>query len=340
MSPLNSRLLAALVSSAALTASSYASLAVSYQFNGTGNWSIDGWGTGNPANGVSASVPTGSTVVKAFLYSSTWDASTPTVVFDGTTISGASWTAGGITGGSLQAYRADVTAQVAAKIGSGSGSLFNFTLNEGSGSSAIDGEVLAVVYSNPTEQNRTIAFLDGFSATTGDSTALNLANALTTAQLTDPNFEALMSLGIGFGYQGDSQYSTVRVNGTLLTSSAGGSDDGADANGGLITVGGLGDSITNPASASAQPPAVGTRYDDELYSLKPLLSAGLTTITINTLNPSNNDNIFFAGFNITADAGVNQPPPPPANGVPDAASTLGLLAASMGALAALRRRFL
>lgn len=318
----------------AISAQAFASLNVSYQFNGRGNWSLDAVGSNNsPVGNVSAFVPSGSLVQKAFLYSSTnFNSAVPTVNFDGTLIGGLTWTPLGVTSGAgLQAFRADVTAIVAAKVAAGG--LFNFSVQSENPNGQIDGEALAVVYSNPTEKVRTIAFLDGFSAPAGDTTSINLATPLTNAQLTDPGFEALMSLGIGFGYQPSSQASLVDVNGTRLTSSAGGYDDGAATNGGLITMGGLGDSPTNPANPF-QNGNTNTGYDDELYSLNPFLTAGMSSITINTKNPSNDDNIFFAGFNITAAAGVNAPPP----AVPEHGSVVSLIGLALAGLATLRRR--
>ncbi|CCQ64459.1 Flagellar hook-length control protein FliK [Crocosphaera watsonii WH 0401] len=58
-----------------------------------------------------------------------------------------------------------------------------------------------------------------------------------------------------------------------------------------------------------------------MYDLTPFLSAGDSQIVIDTENPSNNDNIFFAGINITAVAGVNEQPPT----VPEPTSIIGLL---------------
>ncbi len=288
-----------------------AALLNSYQFNGNGNWSLDAVGGGNtPVGNIDAFVPVGSTIQRAFLYSSLTANFVPTVNFDGTTYSGASWTNLGSTSVGLTAYRADVTAQVAAKVGSGSASNFIFSVLSEANNSGTDGEALAIVYSNPNEAERTIAFLDGFTNPAGDTTSVNLSSPLTSAQLTDPNFEALLSLGIGFSFQtnGTQQFSTVNINGTRLTSAAGGQDDGT-ASGGLITLGGIGDSPTNPLDPLARP--TNPRSDDELYSLKSLLAAGNTQIRIDTTNPSNDDNIFFAGINITARAGVNAPPPPP-----------------------------
>ncbi|WP_310485021.1 PEP-CTERM sorting domain-containing protein [Chamaesiphon sp. VAR_48_metabat_403] len=310
-----------------------ATLLTSYQFNGNGNWSLDGVGSNNtPVGNISAFVPVGSKVEKAFLYSSSNfnnNSFVPTVNFDGTTISGAAWANLGTTSaGSLTAFRVDVTNQVAAKIGSGSASNFTFSVLSENPNGSIDGEALAIVYSNPNESERTIAFLDGFTNPTADTTSVNLSDPLTSTQLANPNFEALLSLGIGFG-AGGGQFSTVNVNGARLTSSAGGFDDGVLANGALLTIGGLGDSIANPANPNSN-----TSPDDELYSLKSFLAAGNTQIKIDTTNPSNDDNIFFAGINITARAGVNAPPPAPTD-VPEPFTIVGTL---IGATAAFKMR--
>jgi len=313
-----------------------ASLAKSYQFNGKGNWSLDAAGSNStPVGNISAVIPTGSTVEKAFLYSSLYTpTSTPSVTFDGTVYGPSSWTALGVTAG-LQAFRTDVTSQVAAKVGGGSASPFSFSVDSETPNTLIDGEALAIVYSNPAEKERTIAFLDGFSATTGDSTALNLAEALTGAQLADPTFEAMLSLGIGFGFQPSGQVSTVDVNGQRMTSCAGGYDDGIGTNGGLITIGGIGDDFTtNPAANCSD--SGGPLVDDEAYTLLPFLTAGDTSITIDTRNPSNDDNIFFAGVNITAVAGVNEPPP--VNGNVPAPAGLLLMLAGLGAARLASRR--
>jgi cysteine-rich repeat protein len=80
------------------------------------------------------------------------------------------------------------------------------------------------------------------------------------------------------------------VNGARLTSFAGGSDDGFPQNGGLLTVGGYDDSNDNPVNPFGQDP------DDELYNLVPFLVEGDDDIEVQTVNPSNDDIIFFAAI--------------------------------------------
>ena len=326
-----------------------ASLTNSYQFNGKGNWSIDGVGSDNtPVGSINAIVPVGSTVVKAFLYSTTYgfgDPFIPSVDFDGTTYSGSAWTDLGFaaTCCNLKAFRADVTTQVATKIGGGAASPFLFDVLSENPNDSIDGTVLALVYSNPAEQERTISFLDGNAAATGTTTFVNLTTPLTSTQLLAPTFEALMSLGIGFSFQqGVDQYSTIDVNGTRLTSSAGGQDDGNPTNGGLITVGGIGDSTANPANPFAIPSSdfsVAPRLDDELYTLKPFLNVGDTQIKIDSTNPSNDDNIFFVGINLTAKADVCVDGPALCKTVPEPSSSLSILAlGTLGAASTLKRQ--
>ena len=315
-----------------------ADLALSYQFVGNGNWSLDGVGSNAiPTGVIDAFVPAGSVVERAFLYSATigplvGDPQTPTVRFEGVDYAPAAWTYLGSTNGGgagqIQAYRVDVTSQVSGVIGSGGGT-FNFDVEREEPTALVDGEVLAVVYSNPAEAARTIAFLDGASNTDGDGFTFTAADPLPDP--TTPGFEALMSAGIGFSAQEfGPQLSHIDVNGRRLTSAAGGADDGSVTDGALLTIGGLGDSTANPADPNLE--STDQFYDDELYNLAvgnganpaPFITTGETVLNIATENPSDNDNIFFVGFNITADGSVPEP------------TTLGLLGA-VGAIA-LRRR--
>ena len=195
-----------------------------------------------------------------------------------------------------------------------------FTSAEPMNTTSIDGEILAVVMNDPTlPTNNTVSFLFGALDTTGDSFSIGLANPI---NLSDPNLALTMSIGDSFGYQGPpatGQYSTISVNGNLMTSSAGGNDDSICkydspqdfancGNGTLITAGGIGDGTANPPDPTATDSTCGPpgppRCDDELYNLLPFVQNGNTSIQVNTDNPSNNDNIFFTGFQLNSAAAV------------------------------------
>jgi hypothetical protein len=183
--------------------------------------------------------------------------------------------------------RWDVTSIVAAKVGGGSG-IFDFTIHE---HTYLDGEILAVLYSVPTSDVRTAMIFDGELATAGESFAMSLASPY------DGSSDIIMSLGISFScqkYQPQNQYSTVDINGQRLTSSAGGSDDGYEENGGLITAGGIGDSTENPLDPYSH--GSGSTYDDELYDIASFLHAGDSLITVDILPGSGAENMFFMGL--------------------------------------------
>jgi hypothetical protein len=275
-------------------------------FQGKGGYSADGLGQNGTGGTIQADVPAGSTVVQAYLYGTYFFDLDPVlgsrqIDFDGTVVT-LTKISDINTCCSLSTARADVTAQVAAKVGSG-GAVTDFTVN--TDPSSLDGVGLVVIYSNPASPDTTIAVLDGSASQTGDSATFNFAAPL---DKTVPGFAATMSLGSGFSYQGVDghacgfvpQFSIVNVNSQLLSGCAGNYDDGFGANGGLITVGGVGDSTNNPT-----PPAT-PADDDELYDVNPFLTQGDTSVTIDSSNPSQDDNLFLAVIAITAKATVSQ----------------------------------
>ena len=79
--------------------------------------------------------------------------------------------------------------------------------------------------------------------------------------------------------------------------------------------------------------------DHERYNLVPYITTGDTSITVRTLNPSNDDNIFLAVFKVTGEGVVcnSDCPPPPTSSAPEPGTLalLGIGLASMG----LYRRF-
>jgi hypothetical protein len=277
-----------------------ASLAPFQSFVGKYALSTDGFGSTSESGVISASVPAGSTVVAAYLYSATNNTdSVPAVSLDGNLVSFGPAVSNTTACCNLKSYRADVTSLVAAAINGGGGGIYDFDVLEGGASwSDIDGEALVVVYSNPALPEATVGLLDGFASVTGDTTNINFATPLNPA---DPGFFAEMSLGISFSCC-DSQRSTIKVNDQLLTENAGNYDDGVDlSNGSLITVGGFDDALSSGGDSYAN--------DGERYNLASFVVAGDTSIKVDTFNASEDDNIFFAGFYVSGKAGINEEPP-------------------------------
>lgn len=275
--------------------------ALSEYYSATGELalSVDGSGSNAASHVVEVDKPNNqATVRQAFLLSTT--------VFGGGTIADGSVTLDGtpitwevnIPGPiSNRSVIADVTAIVKPVVDAAPPGRTGFTLTE-TATSSTDGEILAVVFDDPQQTAvSTVILLFGAQAVAGDSFAITLAEPI------DPLAAGArldMGLGISYSYQPGGQVSRVDVNGTRLTSSAGGQDDGLDSNGALITVGGLDDSTANPPDPSAG--ATDPRTDDELYSLLPFITDTSTSVLVNSVNPSNDDNILFAYFHLSTAA--------------------------------------
>ena len=286
--------------SALLATPSHSSLATFQTYTGNVGVSTDGASDGIGV--LSASAPAGSTVVAAYLYTATFTFGGPPDI-SGVTLNGTSVAYGPSFPNptaccSLSSHRSDVTAIVAPVINGGGGGVYNFSYAEGGGSGNIDGSALVVVYSNPALSTATVGILNGAASVTGDTATISFANGLAPG---DPSFFADMYLGIGFS-TGNSQVSTVDVNGQLMTSVAGGFDDGALANGSLITMGGFNDPYTVAAPGT---PANNSALDNEKYNLIPFINPGDTSIVIATANSSQDDNIFVAVFHVDGEARIS-----------------------------------
>ncbi|WP_143072349.1 PGF-pre-PGF domain-containing protein [Methanolobus profundi] len=259
--------------------------------------SVDGLGTAG-SDIIQVEKPAGATVRSAYMTAaSNWGGTqipNGSITIDGT---GVNWELEVNSNGWNN--WADVTSIVESKINSAPSGRIDFTITELS-PAAVEGEVLIVIFDDPSQtQDNTAILLFGGQATTGDSFEIGLSEPI---DKTTPNLLINMGLAISFGYQPGSQVSYVDVNDERLTSSAGGQDDGYSGNGGLITVGGLDDSNSNPADPYGA--ATSITYDDELYDIIPFVSNGDSNITVFTQNPSNDDNIFFAYFFMQATTAV------------------------------------
>ncbi|PSB64383.1 hypothetical protein C7B61_12275, partial [filamentous cyanobacterium CCP1] len=284
---------------------------VAATFIGNAGVSTDGLGT-NSTGIIQAEIPAGSRVEFAFLHiaTRTFDSAfRPAAIgFEGESVPITFLDNVGDPAGELnfETGRANVTSIVSNKVGRGGG-IFDFTVDETITGSPelVEGTSLTVIYSNRSLPERTIVVLEG--GLTGETPQSNILSLGSPIDKTNPNFIARMALGIQYGFPNPrGQFSTVDINGTRLTSSAGGFDDSSvnrPDDGNLITVGGIGDSFSNPIDRFSNDLSL----DDELYDLAPFLQTDDTAIRIDTANPSNDDSIFLAVLTLPGVVTVDQP---------------------------------
>jgi hypothetical protein len=322
-----SKLAKALAGASVLAASggAFAALTTFQSWTGNIGYSSDGWGGTSQSGVISASVPLGSEVIAAYLYSSAYSSSNFGGTLNGVNLNYTLLPVNVDSCCALQAARVDVTNIVKSVVDGGAGGVYDFNVTESYANQ--DGEALVVVYRNAALATASFGLLDGFSLTSGDQTAITFANALDPTQA---GFKAEMVLGIGFSYNNSSpsQVSAVKVNGSELTSVAGSFDDGEGANGGLITVGGFDDPYTAIAEGDVT-------KDHERYDIRSFVNPGDTVISVDTFNASKDDNVFLAGFYVSGEAGFNAPPP--VSAVPEP-STYALMLLGLGAVGVIGKR--
>jgi hypothetical protein len=285
-------------------------LAVQVTESGKIYLSTDGLGTNDPAGGnIRAQKPSaGATVRSAYLFAASTGGSRHVLVDGDVILDGQVVTWSIVTPSDISSSNgwANVTSIVKPTLDAAPVGITSFHVLEAD-TFQIDGEGLAVIWDDPAQTaDNTVVLMFGAQNTAGDSFKVLYA---TPIDKTNPNLVLDMSLGISFGYQQPAptctgQFSTIDVNGTRISSSAGGQDDGQGANGALMTVGGIGDTDTGPADPNSSCSPLGDRQDQELYNIVPFLQQGDTTTTIFTHNPSGDDNILFAGFFLKGESAV------------------------------------
>ena len=278
-----------------------------YQVAGKYVLSTDGLGTTASSGTLQAEKPSSTAVVKkAFLMSSAFGggANSPSApTLEGTIVT-YSQTVSGQT-------LSDVTSIVSSKINSAPVGVVDLDITD---ANTAEGFALAVVFYDPNlSYSASVVLSFGRADTVGSSTEFDFSKNLEKQSYMD----VTMSLGISYSYQSASQsdsYSCLsytnctqqsRVSLTLdgsnnpiyISATAGGADDAAQSptNGNLLTVGGVGDRVSKPVDSTSSTTTT-TPIDNELYSLIDVLPNGTTGFTLNSVNPSANDFLFFAGF--------------------------------------------
>ncbi|WP_053538080.1 Calx-beta domain-containing protein [Anabaena sp. WA102] len=274
-------------------------------FNETGKiyLSVDGRGTFDSTGSVRVDKKPGATVRKAYLVADGTNITSSvigtTAGINGTSINWDRTESTTVSSFSFYSYLSDVTSLVKPTIDAATDGIISIAVDEGNESASYEGLALAVLFDDPSQpaDSSVILYFGGLRPT-GATSTINFSSPVDTSL----TLGATLGLGIGFSNAPAGQTSQVKVNGQPLTQVAGNYDDGQFGNGALFTVGGIGDSPDNPPSDSTDPAT-----DDELYNLLPFINNGDTSLTLETVNPSNDDHIFFAHLTLNGISAVNIP---------------------------------
>ncbi len=303
----------ALVLVAGMTSPAFATLVLTSDGSFTGNGaggvgvSSDACGNNSPPCSIEQDVPAGATVLKAYLYATTNFVRPASVDIE---LDGDTKTLAELPNndagfpGFLGSYRADVTADVAAALGGNAAHVFSVDDSVELNTVSVNGVGLVIVYrTNTIPAESSVLIFDGGLGASPPTQTLIFGAPVDTA---NPAFSAEMRLGIGHGFQGgagsqcggdEAMDSQIDINSIRLTSCAGNFDDGLGFNGALITIGGVGDDLNNPADPfqragdGANSLAI---EDDERYDIESFIGNGTTQLDLDTINVSNDDLVFLS----------------------------------------------
>jgi len=281
------------------------------------NWSIDGAAepdhVANQPQTIRFEKPEGATVRAAWLISGDGgnrnnSGHPPTdVKLNGVSVSYSDWSKittnpGGDAWNNFNTYWGDVTDIVASTINTASAGIHTMSFDQGDGTDndTVEGGSLVVIFDDPNAPMSSIYLNAGTADPAGSTFTFNFP-ALTQVNL---DSDMLLSVGISNSYQANywEQSSNIKANNQWLSSVAGGCDDSSTFAttgcnyGGYNTIGGIGDTPSVPGQIDTELVSYDRNLDRELYRLNSLMQLGDRQLTVNTTNPSNNDNIYFAGI--------------------------------------------
>ncbi len=208
---------------------------------------------------------------------------------------------GGESWNNFNSYWSDVTSLVSQTIDESAAGVHTLAFDQGDGTDddSVEGGSLVVVYDDPSAPLSSIFLKVG----TADPAGSQFSFPFPAISAENLNNDLLLSIGISNSYQSSywEQSSNIMANGLWLSNVAGGCDDSASFAttgcdfGGYNTIGGVGDTARIPGNVDSEIVGYDRNVDNELYRLNSLINIGDTSLSVTTSNPSNNDNIYFAG---------------------------------------------
>lgn len=286
-------------------------------YSGHINWSIDGAGEPDHVKLSPQTIrfekPDGASVLQAWLISGDGGNRNTTghpptdLSLNGHAVTFTHWSKittnpGNESWNNFNTYWADVTSLVKSTIDGETAGIHTLSFDQGDGTDgdSVEGGSLIVIYNDPAAQYSSIYLKVGTSDPAGSNFTFNFP-ALTGENLSN---DFVMSVGISNSYQASywEQSSNIQANGQWISSVAGGCDDSTTFAttgcnfGGYNTIGGIGDTTSIPGQVDTEVTAYDRNLDKEYYRLNSFMHEGDTSLQIQTVNPSSNDNIYFAGI--------------------------------------------
>ncbi len=178
------------------------------------------------------------------------------------------------------------------------GTTTSIAVNEGGNSGKIDGVGILVLWNVPTKPLGRFVIQMGTLIT--GPTAASQSFVVNAIDKTLPGFSATLGVGISFStgnFTSNTQLSQLKIGAAtptaIVTSNAGGYDDGQLSNGALITLGGFGDSANSNDA-------------DELYDVASFLTNGQTQISYSLKDV---DNVYDDYINVVyfTSTGISSP---------------------------------
>lgn len=265
----------------------FAAMDFVYTAEGAYTLSADAGGNATlPAYGVQVNKPANATVHKVFAITMSTPSGTPPSANALTFTNGLTAITPTLnevrtssSGSPMTARFDDVTAELETLLNGLPDGESTLTVTENALPGDLDGSALLVIWNDPSASNTLVSIRLG-----AERTDQVITHTVTTNPIAvHPGLDVQLGAGVSFSTGVSGQQSNLAFNGTQLTTILGGNDDGAPANGALITLGGLGDTLLRTDN-------------DELFGVTDLVTNGDTALTTTVTSSSTNDYLYALYF--------------------------------------------